>query len=309
MNGARMLRLGVWIAIGGVLLWLALFMTLPPWRSRDEKLLNMQHSELPPAKQETLAPRKIELKTISAEYYSITLLPVDRDMPTNVVINKGVGPPEELSQSSREKTVHAITNFITNAKRAGLKFNPGDLVKPIRVRTMVNSSATAQTEHAVFGVQFSPSGDVPPLVDHITSIGTDENGANRDVNSLTPGGHSLETFSDKDLYPIKSSPQEVQSAVENFLTLQIPNGNYALNDTYRLQAPLPLPFLVYEFVPSEEYKKADPISAVKITVRDGGTDLQPGEVELIAYEDAGVVNRAKGWKRAFPKPSVSALGR
>ena len=74
---------------------------------------------------------------------SITLLPADQNMPTNRVIKQGHGPPEELSRSSREKTVYAITNFIANVKLAGFKFDPGSVTKPIRVRTVVNSSATA----------------------------------------------------------------------------------------------------------------------------------------------------------------------
>ena len=172
---------------------------------------------------------------------------------------------------------------------------------------MVNSSATVQTEHVVFGAQFSPSGDVPPAVDYITSVGLDENGVNRDVNSLSAGGNSLKKLSDKTLYPINDNAEEVYSMVVNFLNLQVPRGDYVLNEKYRLQAPLPLPFTVYEFVPREEYKRVDPINAVIITVRDGGTDLKPGEAELVAYEDGGVVNRPKGQRRTFNKPSTSLL--
>lgn len=244
-------------------------------------------------------------KTLAPRDYSITLLPVDQNMPTNRIIKEGMEPPEELSRSSREKTVCAITNFIANVKLSGFKFNPGDLVKPIRVRTMVNSSATAQTEHAVFGVMWSSSGDYPPTVDHITSVGKDENGADRSFYSLEPGGTSLSLLMDTNLYPIMSGTEDVYPAITNFLALQIPDGNYVLNNVYRPQGPLPLPILVYQFVEPTDYKKVDPIGAVNITVRIGGKDLQPGQAELVAYEDNGI--GVRGHRSTFPKPQASLL--
>lgn len=260
------------------------------------------HGQLPIGTQEWR--ERMKAKMLSPD--SITLLPADQNMPTNRVIKQGHGPPEELSRSSREKTVHAITNFIANVKLAGFKFDPGDLTKPIRVRTLVNSSATAQAEHAVFGVMWSASGDYGPMVDHITSIGMDQNGVDRSFNSLTPGGTSLTRLQDSSLYPIKASPDDVYPAVMDFLARQIPGGNLVLNNVYHPQAPLPLPILEYEFVEPEDYKKNDPIGTVNITLRIGGTDLQPGQAELLDYEDNGIGIR--GYRKPFPKPPASSLG-
>ena len=257
---------------------------------------------LPPGTQEW--PR---MKSKKISTCSITLLPVDQNMPINPVIKQGLGPPEELSRSSREKTVGAITSFIANAKLAGFKFDPGALTKPIRVRTMVNSSATAQTEHAVFGVMWSASGNYGPIVDHITSIGRDVNGVDRSFNSLAPGGASLTKLQDASLYPIKSGPDDVYSAVMDFMSRQILDGNLVLNNIYHPRAPLPLPILVYEFVAPEDYKKADPIGTVHITLRIGGADLQPGQAEFLEYEDNGIGIR--GHPKTFPKPPATSFGR
>jgi hypothetical protein len=245
------------------------------------------------------------MKTVKKTGFSITLLPEDRNMPTNPVIKQGSGPPEELSASSREKTVYGISNFIANVKAAGFKFDPGDLVKPIRVRTLVNSSATAQTEHAVFGVMWSNSGGYGPIVDHLTSIGEDENGADRNFNALTPGGKSLALLQDADLYPIMTTTNGVYPDVMNLLALQIPDGNLVLNKVSSPQGPLPLPILMYQFVEPDQYKKANPLGTVNVTVRIGGKDLQPGEAELLTYEDNGIGIR--GHPVTFQKPPSSAL--
>ena len=153
---------------------------------------------------------------------------------------------------------------------------------------------------------WSASGDYGPVVDHITSIGTDENGVDRSFNSLAPGGTSLTRLQDSSLYPIKGSPDDVYPAVMDFLALQIPDGNLVLNNVYHPQAPLPLPILEYEFVEPEDYKKPDPVGTVNITLRIGGTDLQPGQAELLGYEDNGIGIR--GHRQSFPKPPASSLG-
>jgi hypothetical protein len=302
---------GLLIAIVGFLLGNYFFGTIPPWWTRIFKQSEIKNPYVPPPVSQggLIKPEETLLKTVTPKDYVLYLLPEDQNMPTNPIIKKGMGPAEEFSRSSREKTVYAITNFIANAKRAGLKFDAGDLVMPIRVRTAVNSSATAQTERVVFGAEFSPSRNVTPAVDYITSIGRDENGANRNYYSLNPGGTSLTLLMDQNLYPIKSTTNDVYPALMNFLTLQIPDGNYVLNDVYRPQGPLPLPILVYQFVPPDEYKKVDPYNYINITLRIGGKDLAPGEAELIAYEDSGIFIRANHETKSFPKPSPSLLGK
>ena len=88
--------------------------------------------------------------------------------------------------------------------------------------------------------------------------------------------------------------------VMDFLSLQISDGDLVLNDVYRPQVPRPLPILIYQFVEPGDYKKADPIGAINITLRIGGTDLQPGQAELLEYEDNGIGIR--GHDRSFQKP-------
>ncbi len=297
------------VVIGLILLTAAWFFFMPivpdgPFRKLEKPASqeSARHDQLPTGTQEWRG--RMKAKILSPN--SITLLPADQNMPTNRVIKQGQGPPEELSRSSREKTVQAMTNFIANVELAGFKFDPGNLTKPIRVRTVVNSSATAQAEHAVFGVMWSATGDYGPIVDHITSIGMDQNGVERSFNSLAPGGTSLTRLQNPSLYPIKAAPDDVYPVVMDFLARQIPDGNLVLNHVYHPQAPLPLPILEYEFVEPEDYKKSDPIGTVNITLRIGGTDLQPGQAELLEYEDNGIGIR--GHRKSFPKPPASSFG-
>jgi hypothetical protein len=218
---------------------------------------------------------------------------------TNIVLRRYTGIGD-----FRDKALFAMTNFIANATNAGLKFDPGDLnpAKPIRLDPL-GSSATAQTKNAVFGFQFPPS--TLPVVGYITSIGPDVNGADRDLYALDPAGRSLKTLSDANLYPIRSSSDQTLTAVMNFVTLQLPNSDYVLSDSHRYAYPDPKPFMVYVFTPPGEYKKANPVNAITVTVRDGGTDLQPGQPELIAYEDDRIYN-ATGYieEPKFEKPSA-----
>ena len=221
-----------------------------------------------------------------------------RQMP-DLTFHRAVATGEILAKSE-----FAMSNFIANARNAGLKFDPGELnpSKPIRLSPL-GGSATAQTEHTVFGVKFPPSSS--PTVGYITSIGLDVNGADRDLYALDPAGHSLKTLSDSNLYPIQSTPEQALVAVTNFFARQVPNSDYVLSDSHRYAYPDPKPFMVYVFTPPGEFKKANPVNAITVTVRDGGTDLQPGQPELIAYEDdrlytaAGYVEEPK-----FEKPSA-----
>jgi hypothetical protein len=290
------------IAIAGAC-GLALWFILPISPTLKHKAVNISQS---------IAPTKTRATpTNVANDCSITLRPEDQNMPDKPVFFTGPdGLPEERSRISREKTLRAMTKFAAHAKQAGLKFDAAGEAR-VRVRTGdFVSIADSQTTNVYFNSTFTSSDKILPIVDSMSCIGTDMNGVDRDIYKLMSGdpkNPDLKALADQSQYPIVSSSGDVYPMVTNFLVLQVNNSDYRLNKDYRLQFPLPLPFIKYEFVTSDELRKVGVANVITITVRVGGTDLQPGEAELAAFEDTGVGIR--GQTKSFPKPPASLLGR
>jgi hypothetical protein len=285
---------GILAALLLVLLWVRL--------GRSPKLADTATLAHPPA---TNAPGTTRVEFLSPSDYAITLSPEDRNMPERPVLNPllpGARISEELSRSSREQAEHAITNFIANAKRAGLKIDVvGDA--HMVVRSGKNRIASVHTDNTYFGATTSPTDAFTAAVDCMQCTGDDTNGVARNIMRLMSGSGaspSLKSLADQSQYPLVTTASEAYTAVETFLALQVPDGGYVLNKQWQLQLPSKLPFVEYEFVTPDDKGKIEPVDVVTVIVRVGGKDLKPGEAALAAYENTGVVTHKE--HRAFPKP-------
>jgi len=151
---------------------------------------------------------------------------------------------------------------------------------------------------------------IPPAINDMSWTGKDPNGVPRNIYGLMSGEADspfLKTLADPKKYPVATSAAEAYPMVLKLLALQVGEGGYVLNAQQQLQLPLKLPFIQFEFVTPEERGKVGVANVVTITVRVGGTDLKPGEAELAAFEDTGIVPRANHESYGFQKPPPSAL--
>jgi hypothetical protein len=242
----------------------------------------------------------------------IILSAEDQNMPETPVktpLWAGAALFIEQSRASREQAKSAVDNFITNAKRAGLKL---EVTGEAHMRTKVakNRITGVRTDDTYFDATTSPTGEFASAVDVMQLLGNDTNGAFRGINvimSASATNRDRQLFADTSLYPIVSSSSDAYAAVANFLALQFPQGGYVLDHERQLQLGWKLPFITYTFVTPEERGKVDPVDLVEITVRIGGKDLNPGEAALVGYETTGVVTH--GQKVSLQKPPISLLGR
>jgi hypothetical protein len=251
-------------------------------------------------------------KSTTSQDLGITLSAEDQNMP-EMPIKTPIWPDAALfieqSRASRDQAKSAVDNFITNAKRAGLKL---EVTGEAHMRTKVakNRITGVRMDDTYFDATTSPTGEFASAVDMMQLLGNDANGAFRGINvimSASASNRDRQLFADTSLYPIVSSSSDAYTAAVNFLALQFPQGGYVLDHERQLQLGWKLPFITYTFVTPEERGKVDPVDLVEITVRIGGKDLNPGEAALVGYETTGVVTH--GQKISLQKPSVSLLGR
>jgi hypothetical protein len=285
----------------GALLALALLWWLHP----------VGKTQLPVSSKPSVSKEKAPKSTTDKDF-GIRFSVEDQNMPETPVktpIWPGAALFIEQSRASRDQAKIAVDNFITNAKRAGLKL---EVTGEAHMRTKVakNRITGVRTDDTYFNATTSPTGEFASAVDMMQLLGNDANGAFRGINvimSASASNRDRQLFADTSLYPIVSSSSDAYPAVAHFLALQFPNGSYVLDHERQLQLGWRLPFITYTFVTPEERGKVDPVDLVEITVRIGGNDLNPGEAALVGYETTGVVTH--GQKISFQKPPLSLLER
>ena len=237
---------------------------------------------------------------------AITLSAADQAMPADPVFVTNGGFRMERSLRSRLRTLQGITNLIANARAAGLGVYASGPAE-MQVRSGVNNVAIAKTDNAFFDVMYSDS--LAPSVIEMHGTGRDKNGLPFDVRQFLDDGtdphvDAVKAWADTRAYPLAWQPAEADSAVANFLAMQIPDfaERYLLESRTQVdRGGYELPFVTYTYAAKNVFKDFSNMNrdAVEVTLRIGGPDLVPGAnadlpptgAVLVNYSDPGVVWR------------------
>jgi len=206
-----------------------------------------------------------------------------------------------------------VTNFIAKVRRSGLKLNVSGEPK-ITVYTLKGTVANAVTEDTRFDVMYKPN-EQEALHD-MYKIGSDQNGVPREVYRIlgTTQQEYWQKLADPGLYPVQSTPEQLKSMVITLLeSLNIGGTDrYILESVKQYQkSTYKLPFYAYcfttaDFLGNLSNRNREEVSFI---IRAGGTDLAPGQGELVYFSDSGTIWRKL--KNRHPKPPlqpVSDLG-
>jgi hypothetical protein len=199
-----------------------------------------------------------------------------------------------------EPVERAVNAMIANAHEAGLIFEPhgNGVAHNVGPVNTVNKITSIRTDDTIFHVLSSPNNDFAPGVDHMQLYGKDENGAPLGYNSMMSASatflaHASFLYADTNFYPVVSGVNDVSNAVDRFVKLQFPEGDYARVFAGKRGLGQRMPFLEFKYAATS---KDDPLAQfkvnntdnVKVVVRVGGKDLKPGQAVLVGYEAMGV---------------------
>jgi hypothetical protein len=202
----------------------------------------------------------------------------------------------EHSQSSTEKTLTAVSNFLARVSRSGLRVSVNG---PLQTQVFAGKKniAYAYSDDTMFHAHYAS--DEPEAVHDMHKRGHDENGLPRNFNEVVsaaePDLNTLAAWADPTRYPIQSSIDDIKADVIALLNQLDVGGTekYLLESVRQELGVYKLPFYTFTFTTKENMGNGGNQNRdeLEVTVRAGGTDLRKGEAELVYFTDAGFIWR------------------
>jgi hypothetical protein len=254
---------------------------------------------------------------VSAAADSVLPITIPADLTETIPKANHQGSPIDISSNEQQRVLRAVTGF-ANAVLRGSHSNlfvkiSGDA----RVWVVAKGTPTGHlvTSNAGAAVWF---GSTWAGVQVMSATGVDEHGNLRNVNevlqspSRSLARDTFQSWSSPDAYPVKATVGDLAPSVEGFVQNYIPM-NYKVTVANQMRrGSFVLPFAYYTLVPAG-VNRFGSWAEMTFIVRNGGTDLAPGQGEVVFYQvtpvwDGAFQNQASVWKppiESFPQVQTS----